>query len=503
VLNLKREALVQELMNLKFYGGINEIGGNKIIIEDENHALLFDFGMSFSIAHKYFSEFLQPRKCNGILDFLEFGLLPNINGLYRKDYLEHVGIKYPENPVVDAVFITHAHADHSSFIHHLRGDIPIHTTEATRRILEALDVTSSTGFTEFIWLKETFSLREKKDGSGYRRLQGEAAKRERDIRVIDGKTIKIGDFQIEAVPVNHSLPGATAYIVYTPQGNIVYTGDFRFHGYGGKLTREFIRKAKEAQPKILICEGTRINEFLDKSEEDVKREVSWIISRTKGLVIVDFPIRDIDRMNTFYEAAKNSDRKLVINLRQAYLLKLFEKTNVDAPSIDDPNVRIYIPRKNWGTITCKEKYPENIIEQDYEHWEREFLYHKNAITCKDIRDNPQEYVFRCDFFELKNLIDVKPKDGSVYIRSVCEPFDEEMEIDLKKVENWLEHFNLLPYYQIHASGHAPGDEIMSSILDINPEKVFPIHTEHPRLFHKLLHHKVDVVLPELEKKYEV
>jgi len=491
------------LVNIRFYGGVNEIGGNKIIIGDENNSLLFDFGMSFSIAHKYFSEFLQPRKCNGILDFVEFGLLPAINGLYRKDYLEHVGLTYPEKPAVDAVFITHAHADHSSFIHHLREDIPVYATKASKAILEALDVTSSAGFTEFIWLKEAFSLMQKKDGTGYRRLQGSAAKKERNIKILDEKKISIGDFEIEAMPVNHSLPGAVAYIIHTPDGDIVYTGDFRFHGYGGELTRKFVNKASDIRPKALLCEGTRIKEFLDKSEEDVKREVSWVISKTKGLVIVDFPVRDIDRMNTFYEAAKNNDRKLVINLRQAYLLKLLEETDVNAPRLDDENIRMYIPRKNWGTIICKDKYPDYIIDQDYENWEREFLHHKNAVTCDDIKNSMHEYVFRCDFFELKNLIDIKPKEGSVYIRSVCEPFDEEMEIDLKKVENWLDHFNLLPYYQIHASGHAPGDEIMSTITNINPDMVFPIHTEHPYLFYKMLHHRTSVVLPELEKKYNI
>jgi hypothetical protein len=53
-------------------------------------------------------------------------------------------------------------------------------------------------------------------------------------------------------------------------------------------------------------------------------------------------------------------------------------------------------------------------------------------------------IFRCDFFELKELIDVKPEAGSCYIKSVCEPFNIKMELDLKKAENWLTHFRLYP-----------------------------------------------------------
>ncbi|MGD0717333.1 MAG: hypothetical protein ABR979_04610 [Halobacteriota archaeon] len=64
------------MSSLTFYGGVNEIGGNKILLEDQDTRLFLDFGMSFSLANQYFDEFMQPRKCKGILDLLEFGLLP-------------------------------------------------------------------------------------------------------------------------------------------------------------------------------------------------------------------------------------------------------------------------------------------------------------------------------------------------------------------------------------------------------------------------------------------
>ena len=99
------------MVKLTFYGGVNEIGGNKIIVEDGDTKIFLDFGMSFNQAGKFFSEFLQPRKCNGIGDFLEFGLLPDLKGLYRRDYLKHMGRK-PEDTEYQAVLLSHAHADH-------------------------------------------------------------------------------------------------------------------------------------------------------------------------------------------------------------------------------------------------------------------------------------------------------------------------------------------------------------------------------------------------------
>ncbi|MGD0327655.1 MAG: hypothetical protein ABSB21_03390 [Halobacteriota archaeon] len=38
------------MTSLIFYGGVNEIGGNKILLEDQGTRLFLDFGMSFSLA---------------------------------------------------------------------------------------------------------------------------------------------------------------------------------------------------------------------------------------------------------------------------------------------------------------------------------------------------------------------------------------------------------------------------------------------------------------------
>lgn len=85
------------MTNIDFYGGMDEIGGNKILVDDTKTSLFLDFGMSFPQANNYFSEFLQPRKGNGLLDFVEFGLLPKIKGIYREDYLRHSWLNCTEN----------------------------------------------------------------------------------------------------------------------------------------------------------------------------------------------------------------------------------------------------------------------------------------------------------------------------------------------------------------------------------------------------------------------
>ncbi len=68
------------LTSLTFYGGVNEIGGNKILLEDKDTRVFLDFGKRFSRRAKFVEEYINPRVANGIEDFLTMGLLPHIKG---------------------------------------------------------------------------------------------------------------------------------------------------------------------------------------------------------------------------------------------------------------------------------------------------------------------------------------------------------------------------------------------------------------------------------------
>ncbi|MCA1481472.1 ribonuclease J, partial [Bradyrhizobium sp. NBAIM08] len=45
--------------------------------------------------------------------------------------------------------------------------------------------------------------------------------------VPDGGRIRIGPFDVEFIPVTHSVPHAHAIAVHTPQGVILHSGDFK------------------------------------------------------------------------------------------------------------------------------------------------------------------------------------------------------------------------------------------------------------------------------------
>ncbi len=494
------------MTSIDFFGGVDEIGGNKIRLKGKEGSFFFDFGMAFSRANDYLSEFLQPRKANGILDFVELGLLPEIKGIYREDYLKHVGLSYSKEPTVDGVLISHSHVDHVAYVHHLREDIPIYLTNESYLILKALEDTGAASFSEYLHLKKSFQLEEKARGDGFKRSN--QIKVERDIRIIKPyEKFEISDFQIQAAPVDHSLPGATAFISENSEETIVYTGDLRFHGRKPELTHKFVKNAAKANPTIMISEGTRIDKDDNVNEEEIEKLAVETIMDYKDLVVVNYPVRDLDRLLTFYKVAQDTDRKLVVSLKQAYILNLFQGTGKGYPGISD--VMIYKPRKGWGLVgedsfacfedewLCADTLAPEESLRDYKKWEREFLTLDNILTYKDLQESPQDYIFRCDFFELKELIDIKPSHG-LYIKSSTEPFDEQMEINEAKVLKWLELFNLtLLKKGFHASGHANGVEILNMIRDINPEKVYPVHTVHKDKFKILEDDGIQIIYPTL------
>jgi hypothetical protein len=76
--------MVKDQTTLTFYGGVNEIGGNKIL-----------FGMSFTAKGQFYSPpFLSPKNERSLQ---ELGMLPKIDGVY----------KFDQTPAdVDAMFLS-------------------------------------------------------------------------------------------------------------------------------------------------------------------------------------------------------------------------------------------------------------------------------------------------------------------------------------------------------------------------------------------------------------
>lgn len=104
-----------------------------------------------------------------------------------------------------------------------------------------------------------------------------------------GDKIKIDSLEIEPIHVDHSIPGAYGFIIWTSAGSVVYTGDMRLHGAHSEMTEDFINRAKEVKPIAMITEGTRIDTAkTGESEQKVYSTSKAEVIKNKKLTIVDF-----------------------------------------------------------------------------------------------------------------------------------------------------------------------------------------------------------------------
>jgi ribonuclease J len=434
------------MTSLTMFGGVNEIGGNKFLVESEKTRVFLDFGQSFSLLDDYFVDWLKPRDRFGLRDYFALGLMPKLPGLYRKSELEDTNLKYSE-PECDAVFISHPHFDHTAHLCYLHPEVQIFMGETTKTILKSAQ---TTGKSIFFYDEDVPKVKKGEEEPN-------------DVKTFrTGKSISIGDMEITPIHVDHSVPGAYGFLVEGKDARIAYSGDLRSHGNKPGMTSDFTQKAEEFEPDALIIEGTRVSASEKRknyTELYVKEESEKVVDGTKGLVLAMRYPKDLDRFRTFYELAKKSGRKLVISLKTAHLLSSLKGDEALAlpDPLKDENIKIYA---------------REMLK--YQSWESKLLEH--TVDSDWMAENGNNAIWELDFLQLTELIDVQPKLAAC-IHSMSEPFEEDPMSQLQDevLHNWLDRFGM-PHHQLHASGHASKEEIFGIIDRVKPKKLLPVHT---------------------------
>ncbi len=445
--------VVKNTTTLTFYGGVNEIGGNKILLQDRDTRVFFDFGMSFSMKKQFYSPpFLSPKSEKSLQ---ELGILPKIEGLYKFD-------KTP--PQADAVFISHGHLDHTAYLSFIKREIPVYCGETTQTILQSL--------------------------SEVRRADLEFSVADIKFKTFrTGKKITVGSLEVEPCHVDHSVPGAYGFLIHTSNGTVVYTGDFRDHGAKPEMTQEFVEKAKSAEPVAVVTEATNMTGASVSNEAEVQSKLNQIVSCADGIVLAEFGYSDVDRLNSFYHIAKKNNRCLAVSLKQAYLLDALRKDKgLSVPALDDPNLMVFRKSKKSAY-----KWETELIDR-FEGQHKVFdVFEASKQQCK--------MILALSFYDFEELVQLKPEAGSCYILSASEPFNEEMEIDFERLINWLKHYGL-PQYHVHVSGHMMPLQLKAALKKMGAKRVFPIHTENADLFAGFMRDlKSQVTIVDKNKQY--
>ncbi len=452
---LREERLVENKTTLTFYGGVNEIGGNKILLQDRDIKVFFDFGMSFTAKKQFYSPpFLSPKNERSLQ---ELGILPQIDGVYKFDQT---------TAEIDAVFLSHGHLDHSAYLSFIKREIPVYCGETTQTILQTL--------------------------STIRRVDLEFNVADINFNIFrTGTKIKVNGLEVEPIHVDHSIPGAYGFLIHTSNGAIVYTGDFRDHGAKPEMTHEFVEKAKETEPVAIVTEATNMTGATVSNEVEVEAKLDKITSQVDGIMLAEFGYSDIDRFNTVYKIAKKNNRRLAVSLKQAYLLDALHcDKHLQIPSLEDEGILIFRRSK-----------------KRYDKWETKLLERFEGegkiFDVFEVSKQQCNMVLAVSFYDFEELNAIQPSAGSCYVLSASEPFNEEMEIDYERLVNWLSHYGL-PQYHVHVSGHMMPLQLKSALRKINAKQIFPVHTENAQLFKKFMGNARDqVTLVEKNKEYQL
>lgn len=413
-------------MKIIIHGGANQIGGNCVEVISENTRLIIDTGIPITNIDGTPFDSSMFNTLSG-KELLSKGLIPDIKGVYFWD-----------KPEINGVLLSHYHRDHYGWIKYVHPEIPCYLGEVSHRLIDSIGVMNKK------WEKII----------------------KNPCYIKSWESFSIGNITVFPFLIDHSACDSYIFVLESEGKRIVYTGDFRNHGRKGKLFGSFLEQCP-LPVNLLITEGTCLSNKKHEvfTEEKIEEEIIRVCKATKGFVLGYTSTQNIDRIVSFYKGALKSNRFMVIDPYQAYIL---DQVGWKVPKAD-------------GNYKIKVMYPYFISKRIAKIGNKEILYRykKHKITKEELKENPEKYLIMVRNTMLKDLKLIGNMEQSRLIYSLWQGYKEE-----SKLKNFLSEMKKLGtiIIDIHSSGHANFDTIKELVNKIQPEKLIPVHGEHRELF---------------------
>jgi ribonuclease J len=384
-----------------FLGGLGEIGRNCMVVEQDDRLLLIDCGLMFPDADMHGIDLVLP-------DFT-----------WLRENADRI----------EACVATHGHEDHVGGLQFLLRDMsfPIYGSKVTLGLARhRIEEAGLLGKTELI-------------------------------TVVDNERRRIGPFDVEFIPVTHSVPYAHAIALHTPQGVIIHSGDFKID-----LTPVDDRRTDLARLgalaagdgiRLLMLDSTNAEERGSApSEKSVGVVLRQLFAEHKNQRIITASFAShIHRVLQIAEAAIDAGRvvaplgrSMINNVRMARdlgIINLPDRSIIDVEDIDD-----YAPEQICVISTGSQGEP------------------MAALSLLARGDN--------------KFVKVGPRD-TVIFSSHAIPGNES---NVNKVIDGLLRAGAEVVHSgiadVHATGHAQAEDLKMYLSITEPEWFVPIHGEY-------------------------
>jgi len=401
-------------VRIYFLGGLGEIGRNCMVLEQDNKLMLIDCGLMFPDADMHGIDLVLP-------DF--------------------TFLRENADRIVGCV-ATHGHEDHVGGLQFLLRELsfPIYGSMVTL-------------------------------GLARNRIEEAGLLKKTDlITVRDGERINIGPFDVEFLPVTHSVPHAHAVIVHTPQGVIVHSGDFKLDLTPVDDRRTDLARLGELSKtvgiRLLMCDSTNAEEHGHApSEKSVGAVLHQLFHehRDRRIITASFASH-IHRVQQIIEAAIDNGRKVCLmgrsmqkNIGLAIDLKLINvpaSVFVDVEKVDD-----FAPEDICIISTGSQGEPMaalSLLSRGESRWFKVGERDTIILSSHAIPGNEGN---------VNRVIDGLVRAGAKVVHSGIA--------------------------DVHATGHAQADELKTYHSILQPEWFVPVHGEYR---HMRAHAELAVVM---------
>ncbi len=393
---------VETPVKISFLGGLNEVGKNMTLYAYGEDMFLVDCGLAFPDTEMFGVDFVIP-------DFT---------------FVERNADK------IKGIVITHGHEDHIGGLIYLLNviNVPVYATKLTAGLING-------------------KLAESRTNSAIVNV------------VSPGDVIDLGEFKVELIKVNHSIPDSVALAIRCKAGLIVQTGDFKIdtNPIDGEMINlsRFATLGEEGVLCMLSDSTNAENPGYSQSESKVGDSFANLFTRagSRRIIIATFA-SNIHRIQQIINIAGLTGRKVALSGRS---LDNVVKIAAELGYLE-------IPEGVLISIDMIKQYSDEKLVIITTGSQGETM---SALSRMSMNEHRRVEIGENDYI----IISAKPIPGNE--KTVYKVINDLMRLGAEVIYEKM--------YDVHVSGHACQEELKLLLCLVKPEYFIPVHGEQKHL----------------------